>query len=117
MQRERERERCVSDADASRYEPLRARTDPHHICPHRTHAKTTPLHPTRPSPLRPLQALEIDLEDQPKPDLFPCPQHEGTYTTNYKQKRTPNASKNQNKLKNGFTEQILAVAWPDRLEN
>ena len=43
-QRERERERCVSDADASSYGPLRARNDPQHRCPYRTHANTTPHH-------------------------------------------------------------------------
>jgi hypothetical protein len=44
-ERERERERCVSDADASSYGPFRARNDPQHICPKRTHANTTPHHP------------------------------------------------------------------------
>src|ERR1039458_3623316 len=70
IERERERERCVSSADASTYGTRWAHDDPHHICPCRTHAKTTLLHVTRPSPQRPLQALAIDLRDQPKPSLF-----------------------------------------------
>jgi hypothetical protein len=41
-ERERERERCVSDADASSYGPALGAIDPRHECPQRTHAKTTP---------------------------------------------------------------------------
>src|ERR1039457_3236515 len=51
-ERERERERSVSDADASTYRPLIGRSDPRYVCPHRTHAKTTPHHAVRPSPIR-----------------------------------------------------------------
>ena len=40
--RERERERCVSAADASTNGPVQARSNPRHVCPQRTHAKTTP---------------------------------------------------------------------------
>src|ERR1039457_1263787 len=50
-----------------------------------------------PLPLHPLQALEIDLEDQPKPDLFPCPQQPGTSTENYKHKGSLYASTNRQK--------------------
>jgi hypothetical protein len=49
--RERERERCVSSADASTYGPEWARCDPWHVCPQLTHAKTTPHHAIRLSPL------------------------------------------------------------------
>src|SRR4029077_11965150 len=42
QERERERERCVSAADASTYGPKRARSNPQHVCPKRTHAKTAP---------------------------------------------------------------------------
>src|ERR1039457_171400 len=51
-ERERERERSVSDADASTYRPLIGRSDSRYVCPHRTHAKTTPHHAVRPSPIR-----------------------------------------------------------------
>jgi hypothetical protein len=40
--RERERERCVSSADASTYGPYWPRGDSRHVCPARTHAKTAP---------------------------------------------------------------------------
>src|SRR4029077_15429500 len=40
--RERERERCISAADASTYGPKRARGNPPHVCPGRTHAKAAP---------------------------------------------------------------------------
>ena len=40
-ERERERERCI-DADASTYGLIRARKGSRHVCPQRTHAKTTP---------------------------------------------------------------------------
>ena len=45
--RERERERCVSAADASTYGTQRARGDSRHVCPQLTHVKTTPLHAIR----------------------------------------------------------------------
>jgi hypothetical protein len=44
LQRERERERCTGDAGASTYGALSGHADPHHICPQRTHANTTPIH-------------------------------------------------------------------------
>jgi hypothetical protein len=47
-ERERERERCVSDADASSYGPSLGAIDPRHACPQRTHAKTTPSHTEKP---------------------------------------------------------------------
>src|SRR5580692_10392510 len=95
-ERERERERCVSDADASSYGPFRARNDPHHTCPHRTHANTTPHHlRPGPSPLHPLQrALKSTSEDRPKPSLFPCPQPGSTSAYKYIHKPTNFASPN-----------------------
>ena len=41
-ERERERERCISSAEASTYGPVRPRSNPRHVCVHRTHAKTAP---------------------------------------------------------------------------
>src|SRR5580692_12208453 len=67
-ERERERERCVSDADASSYGPFRARNDPQHICPERTHANTTPHHLTRSlSTTSPAARAQANPEDRPKP--------------------------------------------------
>jgi hypothetical protein len=43
LERERERERCVGDADASTYGPTLGRNHPHHICPQRTHANNNPF--------------------------------------------------------------------------
>jgi hypothetical protein len=48
-----------------------------------------------PLPNIPYCALEIDPEDQPKPDLFPCPNQQGTSTENYKHKGSPYASPNR----------------------
>jgi hypothetical protein len=42
QERERERERCVSAADASTNGRVQARSNPRHVCPQRTHAKTAP---------------------------------------------------------------------------
>jgi hypothetical protein len=80
QERERERERCVSAADASTYGRTRVRNDPLHICPQRTHAKTTPHHlDTDPSPKGPCKTLAIDPpENRPKPDLFPSAPYEST---------------------------------------
>src|ERR1700691_5029705 len=44
QERERERERCISSAEASTYGAEMARGDPWHVCPQLTHAKTTPHH-------------------------------------------------------------------------
>src|SRR5258708_1426491 len=42
QERERERERCVSAADASTNGPVQARKDSRHVRPPRKHVKTTP---------------------------------------------------------------------------
>src|SRR5580692_7347963 len=79
-ERERERERCVSDADASSYGTITARNDPHHTCPYRTHANTTPHHPD-PVPLPYFPCYERSsqpLEDRPKPSLISVPPTPGT---------------------------------------
>jgi hypothetical protein len=70
--RERERERCVSAADASTYGTETARGDPWHVCPQLTHAKTTPHVLIRPSPLKSLTSAQTGPWDRPKPDLS-CP--------------------------------------------
>jgi hypothetical protein len=69
--RERERERCVSAADASTYGPMRARNDPRHICPRRTHVKQSLFMRSGTSPRchSSAKALETSPEDRPKPDL------------------------------------------------
>jgi hypothetical protein len=62
--RERERERCVSAADASTYGPYWARGNPWHVCPHRTHAKTAPSPKTIQVPLR--KEPSIALQGRPQ---------------------------------------------------
>jgi len=44
--RERERERCISAAEASTYGPNWAPRNSWHVCPQPIHAKTTPRHAT-----------------------------------------------------------------------
>ena len=101
-QRERERERCGSAAAASCYRPIRVRNDPHHICPQRTHAKTTPLHAIRPSPLTsPDKRLTSTQKINPNLNLFPCPQPGSTSTDKPKQKPTEIATEKQDRRKNG----------------
>src|ERR1700742_3340373 len=75
VERERERERCVSEADASSYGTPRAHNDPPHICPVWTHAKTTPLHAVRPlSPYSPAALASIHIGTDPNQKPIPCPQ-------------------------------------------
>jgi hypothetical protein len=64
VERERERERSVSDADASTYRAHSGRSDSRYVCSHRTHAKTTPHHAVRPSPLLidPLQSASTSTQ-------------------------------------------------------
>src|SRR5580692_565340 len=83
-ERERERERCVSDADASSYGPFRARNDPQHICPERTHANTTPHHLTRSlSTTSPAARAQANPDDRPKPSpISKAPLNHGNTTTN-----------------------------------
>jgi hypothetical protein len=72
VERERERERSVSSADASTYRAHSGRSDSRYVCSHRTHAKTTPHHAVRPSPLLidPLQsASDVNPADQTQPNL------------------------------------------------
>ena len=77
-ERERERERCISSAEASTYGPVRARGDPWHVCPQLTHAKTTPHHAIRVNALSqglcPAKALEVDPDDRYTPNpIYWCP--------------------------------------------
>jgi hypothetical protein len=86
QERERERERCVSAADASTYGPIRARVDPWHVCPQLTHANTTiPHHATRSlSPNNPYKRLNRS-ETNPNPIYFLGALHiENTRPTNHK---------------------------------
>jgi len=86
--RERERERCVSAADASTYGTLWAHNDSRHVCPRKTHAKTTPLHAVQPSPyyVSPVKRLKPTQEARPKPDLS-MPNH--PLTESYDNKNVP----------------------------
>jgi hypothetical protein len=69
--RERERERCVSSADASTYRPNMARSNLWHVCSQRTHAKTAPSPKNDPGP-SPKETLykrcKVDHQGRPKPD-------------------------------------------------
>ena len=60
--RERERERCVSAADASTYGRVLAHADPPHVCPQRKQAKTTPH-----------VAIRLPLPTSPDKRLKPVP--------------------------------------------
>src|SRR5580692_9212177 len=103
-ERERERERCVSDADASSYGTITARNHSPHTCPERTHANTTSHHPD-PVPLPYFPCYERSsqpLEDRPKPSLIfraptpgaPLPTNIYTYRRTL-QVRTVNPRKNR----------------------
>jgi hypothetical protein len=69
LERERERERCVGDADASTYGPTLGRNRPHHVCLKRLHAQLHPLHRFDPVPL---QRNPLALKARPRaPDPNP----------------------------------------------
>jgi hypothetical protein len=71
-QRERERERRVSDADASHYGRVRHARPPGHMIPQRKHAKNNSLSDCDPVPLprSPSKPVEDRPQSQPKPDLM-----------------------------------------------
>ncbi len=75
--RERERERCVSAADASTYSAEWARDDPWHVCPQLTHAKTTPHVLIRPSPLQSLTSARTGPGTDPNPIYRAPTSHHG----------------------------------------
>jgi hypothetical protein len=76
-QRERERERRVSDADASYNGPAKTTRTLNNAIPQRKHAKNNPLSKNDPVPLprAPLNKFKADHEDQPKtrPYVRPTP--------------------------------------------
>jgi hypothetical protein len=72
-QRERERERRVSDADASYYGPIRDAKTLNNAIPQRMHAKNNSLSEVRPgpSPKVPVKTkLASTTKTDPKPDLM-----------------------------------------------
>ena len=77
-QRERERERRVSDADASYNTPSRGARTPKHVIPKRNHAKNNSLSKKRagPSPKVPVKTMLVSTtETDPKtrPYVPPAP--------------------------------------------
>ena len=94
--RERERERCISNADASTYGPVRPRGDSRHMCPARTHAKTAPS-PKRYRSLskkNPLLRCKVDHQGKTQTRSIYVPAPKGMPTRNHyipkpQQKSTP----------------------------
>jgi hypothetical protein len=73
-QRERERERRVSDADASYNGPARSTRTLNCVIPQANHANYISISvATRSLSTVPSKALAIDHEDRPKPSLMLCP--------------------------------------------
>ena len=97
---EREREKkCGSAAAASNNDALLARVDPPHICPRRTHAETTPHNSIRSLSQHPLQALDVNPEDQPKPESIFRPPARGALSDKPKQKPAQNATGKREQVK------------------
>jgi hypothetical protein len=83
-QRERERERRVSDADASYYRPVMNAKTLNNAIPQRMHAKNSSLSEVRPgpSPKVPVKTkLASTTKTDPKPDLYVRPLPPGKRTS------------------------------------